>query len=348
LISLRKHIDNCHNTLTESTLAAFRSALMVMAECGCRAVPGAGTELHRNLAGIHGSLSQTITPRSLDTATEQVTVELSKWADRAFQHHEQNEREIREIIGTVAKTAECVGNRDERFAVEIGGVAGRLRSIAEIDDIAVMRRSIIESTAALKSCVEKMAEENRISVGQLTSQVAEYRARLEKSEFESAIDPLTGLANRRAFERRLESQIAQSKPFCLILLDMDNFKAVNDRYGHVAGDDLLRKFGAELRAQFAPTDLVARWGGDEFTALVSGSLAQAEAKVENVRRWTLGEYKIDTGERTVKAHAGASIGVVAWKSGENGVELLDRADKCVYRAKASTAAGRVPSTAQRG
>jgi diguanylate cyclase len=196
--------------------------------------------------------------------------------------------------------------------------------------------------------VEKMAEENRISVGQLTSQVAEYRARLEKSELESAIDPLTGLANRRAFERRLESQIAQSKPFCLILLDMDNFKAVNDRYGHVAGDDLLRKFGAELRAQFAPTDLVARWGGDEFTALVSGSLAQAEAKVENVRRWTLGEYKIDTGERTVKAHAGASIGVVAWKSGENGVELLDRADKCVYRAKASTAAGRVPSTAQRG
>ncbi|MDP9170742.1 MAG: GGDEF domain-containing protein [Acidobacteriota bacterium] len=335
MISLRKHIEDCQTTLTESTLAAFRAALIAMGECGNKAVPGVGSDLHHNLTGIQGTLSQPVTSDSLTATTEQVGLELSQWADRAFQHHLENEREIREIMAAVTRTAESVGFRDERFTKEVGELTARLRQIAETPDIGAIRRAILENTVALQTCVEAMTAASRSAIQDLTSQVAEYRVQLQKSERDSAADQLTRLANRRAFERRLRLQIDRGEPFCLILIDMDNFKEVNDTFGHIAGDHLLREFATELQAQFRPEDLVARWGGDEFAVLISGSLRAGEAGVERIRRWVLGEYKIDTGQETVKIVAGASVAAVQWKPGESGLELLARADKGVYKAKSA-------------
>lgn len=117
------------------------------------------------------------------------------------------------------------------------------------------------------------------------------------------------------------------------MLDMNDFKGVNDRYGHLAGDDLLRQFAVELRGIFRPSDLVARWGGDEFVAIAAVPLADAELRVENIRRWALGEYKIQAGEQRVKVTAQASIGAVEWNGAETGLELVARADAGVYADK---------------
>ncbi len=272
-----------------------------MAECGGRAVPGAGAELNQKLAGIQMGLSKPpITPGLLSDATDQVNAELSAWAERAFQHHQENEREIREIIGAVARAAESVGDRGEKYTKEIGELAAHLRGIADLEDIALIRRSIVESTKALKTCVEKIAQESRHSVEDLSSQIVEYRRRLKESEKISTVDSLTELANRRSFEREMEVRISLERPFCLVMIDMNNFKGVNDRYGHIAGDDLLRQFAMELRGQFTDADLVARWGGDEFVVIASGNLQEGKARVERVQRWVLGEYKINTGAGAAK------------------------------------------------
>lgn len=354
MISLRQHIDN-YRTGTERkpvpavpatpmlrnqpitgdapALAAFRAALIAMGECGQRAVPSVTTGLSRKLTDITSGLRQAPDRDDLDQASRQVQTELSAWAECALLHHNENEREIKEIMGVVARAADAIGTKDAKYSTEIGSLTGKMRSIADLKDLAAIRSSIIDSAALLKNCVEKMVEEGKASMRHLTAEVEEYRTRLEESEKAAALDPLTKLANRRAFEKQLEVRIVGAKAFSLILIDLNDFKAVNDSYGHVAGDDLLRLFAAELCSQFHASDMVCRWGGDEFAVIVAGGEREAAERVEQVHRWVLGEYKINTGSQTVKAVVNASIGVVQWNNRESGLELVARADQDLYRGK---------------
>jgi len=155
------------------------------------------------------------------------------------------------------------------------------------------------------------------------------------SKLDSALekDPLTGLANRRGFEERLDARMRTSGPFCLILIDLNGFKAVNDRLGHLAGDDVLKNFAASLRAQFPPADLVARWGGDEFAAIVNGGRNDAEALVDRIRRSDIGECKINGPKQTINVAVQPSIGLAEWDGSEKGPSLLARADHAMYQGK---------------
>jgi diguanylate cyclase (GGDEF)-like protein len=332
LISLRKHIEDHRDPLTESAIAAFRSSLLAMAECGQRAIPPLGEDLNRRLTEIGENLGKPATER-INRAAKEVETELSNWAGRAVEQQTEAEREMKEVIAALAKTAESLSARDEKYGREIGGMSGKLQTIAAMNDLGAIRRSIVDSAAALKACVEQMAEEGKKSVSELTAQVTEYKQRLAASERLSRADTLTELANRRAFEGQLQSRIELAKPFGLIVIDLDEFKGVNDRHGHLAGDDLLRQFAHELKAQFTALDLCCRWGGDEFAVLVTGKIEQILERVERIRRWALGEYKIRSGEAVVKVDLKASIGAAEWNGAESGTDLIARADALVYSTK---------------
>lgn len=342
MISLRKHLDNyraapppvppASNLPAEPAVTALRATLIAIGTAGEKATPAIGNALNQKLSEISGNL-RSPSLEALSQATEQVNQELSGWAERAVQHHNENERELREIIGVVARATETIGRRDEKYAKEIGDLTGRMRSFADLKDISVIRRSIMESANVLKTCVEKMTEESRSTLTSLSAEVSEYRTRMEAAEKSATLDPLTQLANRRAFEKRLESKISIRDPLSLIMIDLNGFKGVNDTHGHTAGDELLRQFATELKGQFAPEDTVCRWGGDEFAVLIAGDLRAANEKAERVRRWVLGDYKINTASGMVKVQAGASLGIVQWNTKESGLELVNRADQGLYGEK---------------
>jgi diguanylate cyclase (GGDEF)-like protein len=346
MISLRKHIDSFRDApvpVSDPSLEALRSALSAMGDCGQRAIPYLGTGIGQKLAAVSETLAGTATPDAMRSATKQVEAHLWQWAESALEHHNTNERELREIIGVVARATETISRKDEKYGREIGDLAGNMRSIAEMKDLAVVRREIMASATKLESCVEKMAEEGRSALGSLTAEVAEYRTRLEAAERTASLDPLTQLANRRAFEQRMESKIAVREKFSLIMIDLNDFKAVNDSHGHLAGDDLLRKFASELQAQFTPTDMVSRWGGDEFAVVVAGDLKDAMERAERIKRWVLGEYKVTVGAQVIKVTAGASVGVVEWNGRETGSQLLERADQGLYAGKGSSRSASRPA-----
>lgn len=153
-------------------------------------------------------------------------------------------------------------------------------------------------------------------------------------------DALTGLATRAWLEARLEWATARARRegyrFALLFIDVDDFKRVNDGWGHLAGDAVLRAVAARLAASVRPTDLVARYGGDEFVALV-GDVGQEWEAVEVARRISRAlrvSVAVDGSDGpciTVTASMGAALG-----SGRfgNGAELVQRADQAMYRAKA--------------
>ena len=150
-------------------------------------------------------------------------------------------------------------------------------------------------------------------------------------------DALTGLANRRAFESRLERAVAtagaQGACHALLCFDLDRFKTVNDRGGHVAGDELLRQLAALLRKHLRDRDTFARLGGDEFAVLLEDASPDDAAHVaEKIRAAVAGFEFVWEGERF---RIGTSIGLLDFRDDlHSPAELLARADELCYRAKA--------------
>ena len=321
--------------ISDQIAAEFRGMLLAIGAATGRAVPNLGVDIGQKMTGIEKSLVAPVTPGGLAKTNQQARTELSQWADRALARYQDIQRELREVLAVVSTAAEAVCKRDEKYTNEIGVLTGRLGAIAEDNDLTNLRSSLVDCTKSLKSCVARMNEESKASVQQLTSQVKEYQVRLEEAEKESLTDALTSLSNRRAFERHLESWVASRKPFSLIMIDLDDFKGVNDTFGHVAGDDLLRQFASELRSQFTSAEMVSRLGGDEFIVVMPGEIVEANDKADRIRKWTLGEYKINNGTQTVKTELKASIGVAEWDGHEGGIALLARVDQEVYKAKRS-------------
>lgn len=148
----------------------------------------------------------------------------------------------------------------------------------------------------------------------------------------SLLDPLTGIFGRRAFDHLLNQTIARSRRYntalTLAMIDIDNFKSVNDTCGHVVGDTVLKKFSELLRDQSRQSDLYFRWGGEEFAWLLSETDARGAAIAAERFRTAVSDYTFeDVGTLTT------SIGVAVLTADEDSGSLCRRADDALYRAK---------------
>jgi diguanylate cyclase (GGDEF)-like protein len=198
-----------------------------------------------------------------------------------------------------------------------------------------------QATLLLAPAGPDFSEESRELANWLGSQaaVALENARLHRLvERQAVTDGLTELANRRQFEQALAGEISRAERFggmlALILADLDDFKQVNDRYGHQAGDEVLRRFAAVLRETVRDVDLPARYGGEEFAVLLPQTdLAGAERLAERLRQ--------SVAERPMTRRPGAlvavtaSFGVAAFPEAATPAALFAAADEALYRAKAA-------------
>lgn len=168
---------------------------------------------------------------------------------------------------------------------------------------------------------------------------------------EVMLDPMTGLENRRAFDHWLASAPTQARPTALLLIDLDAFKGVNDRYGHAVGDDVLRGVAGVLAQHVRQGDKALRLGGDEFAVLLNGSPGADEAKLRRVafarsRAIRAAVAHRDWDEITPGLSPTISIGVASGMLGpprtETAEEIYRRADRDLYIAKSRRAVPDVP------
>jgi diguanylate cyclase (GGDEF)-like protein len=161
---------------------------------------------------------------------------------------------------------------------------------------------------------------------------------LRDARLAAAIDPLTGCLNHGAMRERLSEEIArarrQATPLAITILDLDNFKRVNDTYGHPTGDALLRHVAEALRAEYRSFDQVARYGGDEFVVILPNVRGpRADIAASRALR-VLREIHI---ARPTGGHEGITVscGVAEWVEPEGPAELLERADQALRGSKAA-------------
>jgi diguanylate cyclase len=151
-------------------------------------------------------------------------------------------------------------------------------------------------------------------------------------------DTLTGALSRRCLIDRAEQAIAQlgpapGRPLCLALLDLDHFKAVNDRHGHLVGDAVLQRFAALVGESLRSRDSLGRWGGEEFVLLLPDTDGSGAEQL--LQRLHDAMAACDWGQLSPGLHVTTSAGIAVWQSGDTVDAMLQRADRALYGAKAA-------------
>ena len=198
-------------------------------------------------------------------------------------------------------------------------------------------------TAAAVAARPTASEPMRLAaeVARLEAELAAMRARIAELEAHAESDPLTGIMNRRGFERELNRAAAYVQRYggnaALVYLDLDGFKPVNDRFGHAAGDAVLTAVAAALLGSVRASDIVARIGGDEFAVLLWNLSAEDARKKAMALERAIATATIRWGGRRVSV--GATAGVAELAADQDIAGLLARADAAMYARKRKRRAG---------
>ena len=230
-------------------------------------------------------------------------------------------------------------------------LCSQVRSLERTRNLPILALAESDSTAKLARGMEIGVNDYLVRPIDKNEMLARVRTQVKKKRYterlrdnvqmsiELAItDGLTGLFNRRYMETHLGTLVDQSaargKPITVLVLDIDYFKAINDSYGHYAGDDVLREFALRIRKATRNIDLACRYGGEEFVIVMPETdMAVATAVAERLRRRIATEpFAIQKGARHLEVTI--SIGIAALSGvGDNAATILKRADQALYRAK---------------
>lgn len=196
------------------------------------------------------------------------------------------------------------------------------------------------------STMDKLSQKEIDYIEQLTKQssITIHRANVYAEVLQHAtLDALTGLNNRRQFETRLNQEVAsakrQEKPLCAIMMDIDFFKKVNDTYGHVAGDHVLKTVSGVIKKALRESDIPSRYGGEEFAILLPFTKIDEAFAVAQRLRQAVEKTPVDVpdekGDTAVTIKVTISLGVYEYTEGDTPQELYQNADKALYQAKAN-------------
>ena len=182
----------------------------------------------------------------------------------------------------------------------------------------------IFSVIAVLAAVVRTRRETQLSVAMTQA------AQAEAMRKQANADPLTGLLNRRGVVEKLAQRTSPKST--VAILDVDHFKLVNDQFGHIAGDEVIRAVGSRISGGISRNDVVGRWGGDEFVIVLDLELEQGTAVIERVFQQVSAEpLSTSVGEIPVAL----SVGISEWNNGESLDCVLARADSALYSAKGS-------------
>jgi diguanylate cyclase len=223
-----------------------------------------------------------------------------------------------------AKSATDLGPLRQLIAARVDSISSQVRVFRDREE--ARYRAHTERTAKLSQQVKD-----------LTSKSASLESDLEKERQFARIDALTGVANRAAFDERLREEIARLRrggaPVSLLCWDLDHFKSINDQFGHVVGDRVLREVAACFVGRMRSTDFIARLGGEEFVTLLIGTAAAGALKVADDLRQAVADLRMHC--RGTPVTVTVSCGITQLLGDDASETALERADVALYRAKDS-------------
>ena len=197
------------------------------------------------------------------------------------------------------------------------------------DEIRAVVLTLIDENRKIQTKMDELSA----SLDESVNKIEKLRSNLAEANDKALRDPLTGLGNRRFFDQEIDLALGDAEALCLLMCDLDRFKAINDKFGHAVGDMVLKQFADILSAAARRDDFTARIGGEEFAIVMPGiSPIEAARFAEQIRR-QLEAKKWMLGSGTPLGVVTASFGVARRRASDTAPDLFKRADAALYRAK---------------
>ena len=241
---------------------------------------------------------------------------------------------IEAAVGNLVKEMATAGDNARSYGAALDSFSGTLSQASSIDSLKEALASVLDETRRIE--VAHRAIEERAQ--NTAHEMVELKESLAAMRIEATTDPLTGIGNRKLFDRRLKELVAtareEKQPISIIFADIDHFKSVNDTFGHQVGDMVLKRVGETLVECVKGRDLSARYGGEEFVVLLPGTPIKGAYVVAKEIRKTMAEKKLtrkSTGE--VLRQITLSLGIAELRHSEEADEMVARADAALYTAK---------------
>lgn len=286
---------------------------------------------------MRDEMGQGLTSRSVKSVSEllhhtrehqrQLRVERAKAQDQ-----------LKQLINRMLAELGELGSQTGRFHENIGRYADVIERADSLESLAGVVREMVEESRTVQSLVKvaqgKLQYEQERATG-LSERVVELETELRRLSEDVSTDQLTKIANRRgllqAFEAERARQARDGSTLCIGLLDIDNFKKLNDELGHNAGDVALKSLAEVVSKTLRPTDMVARYGGEEFVVLLPNTpVNEGEQILTRLQRSLSGGLFMHEEKRIFVTF---SAGVTAYRPGERIEVALERADEALYEAK---------------
>nr|WP_297526503.1 GGDEF domain-containing protein [uncultured Roseateles sp.] len=283
------------------------------------------------------TLAQGLTARSVRSVSELLH------STRERQHSLREERgrardALKGLINRMLQELGELGQHTDRFSDSVGKYATVIEQADSLESLAGVVREMVEESRSVQSLVQntqgRLRDEHDRAT-QLAGRVEELEGELRRLSSEVQTDQLTQVANRRGLIATFETERAKlerdPKPLALALLDIDNFKKLNDNLGHAAGDEALKALAARVSGLLRPGDKVGRWGGEEFVLILpEAPLEEAQAVLLRLQRSLSASLFMHEGRDVFVTF---SAGVTLFRTGETMEQALDRADEALYEAK---------------
>lgn len=318
--------------------ASLVNLLLLLSE-NIAMVSGTDRNLLGQVALVRDILSQPLTMRRLydaETAFKEIVYQQSNMRQSLGEAQAALKSMITLFVNRLGAMADSTGDYHDR----IENYAERIQKTNEITDLNALLTELMQDTRHMQLDMVRSKEEMigaRDKAEAAERRIAELEEELRSVSEKVREDQLTGALNRRGFEEMFNTEIARmersSKSLCVGLLDIDNFKKLNDRLGHQAGDEALIHLVAVVKETLRPTDVVARYGGEEFVVLLpESSLSEATLVMRRVQRELTKRFFLHNNERVLITF---SAGVTLYIPGERRDDAIDRADHAMYHAKKS-------------
>ena len=247
---------------------------------------------------------------------------------------DQVRAQMAHLMKGVAQTASQTSSRAGLFGEQLSGLSATLAS-ENLGHLKPQLTDMLAGTEAMKQSVDAL--QSKVLSSQ--AEIERLRTDLERARGEALLDPLTGILNRKGFDQVLGTMLAKpcgdGRSHCLVLLDIDHFKQVNDTHGHVMGDRVIQAMGEILRATVTmPSAATARYGGEEFAILLPGGTPELSRQVaETVRARTKAMKIRNRSTQEVLVTVTVSGGVAGMRQGDDAHALVQRADAALYASK---------------
>lgn len=270
---------------------------------------------------------------------EKHKVEIAEFIDKQKAYLSDREKEFRDIIELLTKAMANVNAENEVFNLKVFEQSEKLEEIIRLDDIRKIKSALKLEVENIRLAIKEKESSDKGRVEILSQQVETLSVELAKAREESMRDGLTDAYNRKAFDRQMKNLVQRNSvmqaPFALLMIDIDDFKQINDTHGHPLGDRVLVSLVHKCREYIRAEDFPARYGGEEFAVILPGaSLKNALKKARHICK-AIAEtsYRVAVDGEDIELAITISIGVSAYSPGDTEIGVIERADKALYAAK---------------